>query len=79
MPKFRTIVKEIEAVQWFEPGDHPAVQEKIVCDDLSYVLPGDLTLTLVRKGDWIFEPNEKGFHEVWSDYKFKLHYEEVND
>lgn len=79
MPKFKTIYKEIEAVQWFKPGDHPAVQEKIVCDDLIYVLPDEHTLSWVREGDWIFPLNEKGFHEVWSDYKFKLHYEEVND
>jgi len=79
MPKFRTIYKEVEAIQWLKPGDHPAVQEKIICDDLSYVLPDEHTLSLVRKGDWILEPNEKGFYVVWSDYKFKLHYEETDD
>ena len=65
--KFKTKPVEIEAVQWFKAGDHPAVifAASLVHPGVTdkYVVKGAQGHSTVNPGDWIIaEPRGDGFY-----------------
>lgn len=90
MPKFRSRPVEVEAVQWFKPGDHPAVERKPLYDlagpinnprrlGWSFEVLGKQGWSRVNPGDWIItEPDGSG-HYPCADSVFCAKYEEITD
>jgi len=80
MPKFRKKPVEIEAVQWWKPGDHPAVRS----DDRSptgyamHTLEHTEIRHEVALGDWIIT-GVHGEQYPCKDEIFQVTYEPVND
>jgi hypothetical protein len=55
MVKFRRKASVVEAVQWFKPGDHPAVECRTIGGEteiphVKHLMGGHI---VVRPGDWI--------------------------
>ena len=76
MAKFRKKSVEVEAVQWFEPGDHPEVVKQAgFCDPYHYIetLKGEMR---VSPGDWIIT-GVKGEHYPCKPDIFEQTYEAV--
>jgi hypothetical protein len=59
MARFRSKPVEIEAVQWFQDGDHPAVNGSMI----GHFVVGAQGSSAVKRGDWIItEPRGDGFY-----------------
>lgn len=79
MARFRTKPFELEAVQWFEPGDHPAVAShwQPMAGRTQWMVRGHQGLSTVNPGDWIIaEPDGDGFYPCDPD-TFARKYEPV--
>jgi hypothetical protein len=77
--KFRKKPVEIEAIQWFKLGDHPAVMR--FRDDISESIGYIETLEgghIVNRGDWIITGVKGEHYPVKSDI-FQATYEPVED
>jgi hypothetical protein len=75
--KFRNKPVIIEATQWFEPGDHPAVTR--FRNDVSKAIGWVETLEgghIVNRGDWIIT-GAQGEHYPCKPDIFEMTYEEV--
>jgi hypothetical protein len=80
MPRFRSRPFEIEAVQWNEDGDHPAVEIKQTTagEPIAWVVRGHQGNSQVNPGDWIIaEPDGDGFYPCDPD-TFERKYESID-
>ncbi len=76
--KFRKKPVVIEATQWFQHGDHPAVQERWDSGDPVFfinTIEGD---HIVSHGDWIIT-GVKGEHYACKPDIFEMTYERVEE
>ena len=76
--KYRKKPVEVEAVQWFKPGDHPAVSTFIYEDyGPRYGIQALEGTMWVNPGDWIVGPGVSGKYWPVQDDIFKQTYEPV--
>jgi hypothetical protein len=79
MAKYRKLPVEIEAVQWFKYGDHPAVGKCVDSHDDVYPVVVTLEGSMrVNVGDWIVRGVE-GEHYPVKDEIFRKTYALVDD
>jgi len=86
MPRYRKKPVEIEAVQWHQPGDHPAVESECGCDGVNTVcsLCGKHFIQtlegphIVTPGDYIIR-GVQGEHYPCKPDIFAATYEPVED
>ncbi|MNC04040.1 hypothetical protein D3C87_1422710 [compost metagenome] len=80
MAKYRKKAKEVDAVQWFKDGDHPAVFMQTEPTQVfvrgQFYVNTHLGQELVREGEWIVTFDD-GKHRRYSDIAFKDRYEAV--
>ena len=78
MAKFKPKVEEVDAVQWWKQGDHPAVEPYDLIDPLNeYGWIATLNSGgVVEPGDWIVT-DSKGFVTVYAQYWFAEKFEPV--
>jgi hypothetical protein len=68
MARFRSKPVEIEAVQWFKEGDHPAVALYYFASGPAQAVTGAQGKSHVNSGDWIItEPRGDGFYPCAPD------------
>ena len=78
--KYRKKPVEVEAVQWFKQGDHPAVQEFVFEDFGTKYGIRTLEGTMwVQPGCWIVGPDVDGEYWPVQDSVFKQTYDPVEE
>ena len=79
MARFRSKPTEIDATQWFRPGDHPSVKEVGGGFDFKGQVRGMQGWSGVNPGDWIItEPDGSGYYPCNPDV-FAAKYEPVEE